>query len=888
MSDFYLILKQNEAALENGAGLRIPLKGGEPEPEVEILPPKEDAQPIPQHLPYSWPQPSLHIEHSQCSLIGVHTSPSGLVRPTQKVLPASEIQVSGGNALPQSGISPLEILRGMVAPQHRPRERWRDEAVNRIMTCDTAEVLLSKLALERRPELQKYFANGGGVAVTMAIPNGNGYASIPINTRWLWNIRAADASIFSNRLVDNLGNVIASADVDIRLIIPVLQNCPLLSFAAAYNNHDEGVIGKHAYEMAMRICEDFSLDPAEYPSKSSLPLGENVIQYSALANQNIVEGGVPFRGNGGGIRYYLQKRTIRFCGAYGQVVTEHAYVPVSPLVATGCALTRLSYVPPEHALFFRQDEISRNDGRPIFMTTQLDFAFEVASRAECIVTTAWRLEDCLGEAGVLPWGIFKGKVVHYLLIASSDATAKKHEFEMAMRICAKLKSAGTAHPQLIPVIDGQIGDAVYEEHEFWKLRNALEIEDAEMAGFPDLGEQAEVSGAPTAIDYIKQKNLMLILGEAKAGKTWMSLYLACKMAYNPEAPKTVAYFYGEGEKDKLKERRAIVKAALGKTSSEAEDEVIMVNLNDRDWGDEGFDLKLKEHQEYLDGKLREIKKELKYPLEALILDNYASIMGKSQDGNNAIKLLEFIKRYQRQGLAVLLACHTNSKGEVAGSRHLERRANGIIRLTKKSPWQEGIKQEMDAAFKKSGGKIDQMTALQIAFGECLDRIEEDEASRRKINLHVSFENFRSALPPPEEITIDIPDQSISATVVDGQVKRSFLSEYRNKLVKKMQSGKTSDADEDFAAPPPLSAQPQAPSVPPQSPYSFDEINGMSNSEEQKEALREVVKVCRARTRPELADALTVSEDTLKNFMKGKIRNEDIGLKNKAGRPSKMG
>ncbi len=873
--DIKSILEKNTSALEHGAGLRISPNGEEPA-EVEIILPGEKTQPSPP------PQPSLHIGQSQFTLIGVHASHSGLMMPNPKVLPASEIQVSNRNAPPKLE-SPLGILRGMAAPKYQSRERWRDETVNRIMVCDMAEVLLSELAIQGSPELQKYFANGGGADVTMAIPNG--YASININTRWLWNIRAADASIFSRRLVDNHGYVIVSAEVDLKWIVPVLQNCPLLAFATTYN-HDEGVLEKHAYEMAMRICEDFSIDPAEYPSKCSLPLGEKAIQYSALSNQNIVEGGVPFRGKGGGIRYYLQKRPING-GVYGQA--DYVYVPVSPLVAHGCALTRLSYVPPEHALFFRQDEITKDDGRPIFMTSQLDFAFEAASCAECIVTTAWRLEDCLNQEGVLPWDIFKGKVVYFLLNASSDATAKKHEFETAMRICAKLRSAGTAHPRIIPVIDGQIGDVIYEEHEFWKLRNALEVEDAEMADFPDFGEQAEVSGGETAIDYIKQKNLMLILGEAKAGKTWMSLLLACKMAFNQNAPKTVVYFYGEGEKSELEERLAIVKAAVGMTSTAAEGEVIMVNLNDRDWGDEGFDLKLKEHQEYLDGKLREIKKELKYPLEAIILDNYASIMGKSQDGNNAIKLLEFIKRYQRQGLAVLLACHTNSKGEVAGSKHLERRANGIIRLTKKSPWQEGIKQEMDAAFKKSGGKIDQMTALQIAFGECLDQFEEDDASRRKINLHVSFENFRNALPPPEEITIDIPCKSISTTVVDAQVKKTFLAEYRDKLIRKMQPGKNaSDEVEDFDADPTISAQPQPPSLPPQPPHTFDEIKGMGNVEDQKEALRKVVEVCKVKTRPELAEVLNVSEDVLKNFMKGRIRNEDIGLQDKAGRPPKKG
>ena len=99
------------------------------------------------------------------------------------------------------------------------------------------------------------------------------------------------------------------------------------------------------------------------------------------------------------------------------------------------------------------------------------------------------------------------------------------------------------------------------------------------------------------------------------------------------------------------------------------------------------------------------------------------------------------------------------------------------------------------------------------------------------------------------------------------------------------------SDENMDMPPKtismISTQPQQPSLPPPSPYTFDDIKGMSGIEDQKAALGKVVEECNVKTRPGLAETLKISEDTLKNFMKGRIRNEDIGLQDKAGRPSKM-
>ena len=880
--DIFDFLDEHTTELEDGDEVKISRRNSE-EAEVEIMPSKVENKPPPRLRSYSLP--ILHTTTSQYPVIAEHTTASGLVVPDSRTLPATSLQ-KPVEALPISmpSASAIEILNNLAVFKHyRPYGKWRDELVNRIIACDVAEVLLNMLAIQGSPELQKYFANGGGADVIMEIFYGCTHERFSINSGRLWNIRSIDASIFAISLVDNRGNIFNEVRIDLKKMSDYYNYAPLLSMATIYNNQDESQLEKNIYEMAMRICDDFSIDPAEYPSKKPLPFGDKAIQYSALSNQNIVEGGVPFKGKGGGTRYCLQKRPI-----HGG--NEYVYVPVSPLAAHGCPLTRLSYVPPEESLFFRQDEILRNDGRHIFMTSQLDFAFKAASCVECIVTTAWRLECCLDEDGVLPWAIFKGKVIYYLLIVNSEPNDRKREFEMAMRICAKLKSAGSAHPKVITVIDGQIGDVVHEENSFWKLRNYLGIEEADMGNFPDLDEPPELPGGPTAIAYIKLKNFMLVLGEPKAGKTWMSLLLACRMAFNQKAPKAVVYFYGEGEKYELEERLEIVKDAWCSASNTTDGEVAMVNLNDRNWGEEGFDLKRKEHQVYFEEKLKEIKAHLQYPLEAIILDNYASIMGKNQEGNNAIKLLEFIKKFQRQGLAVLLACHTNSKFEVAGSIQLPRRTNGIIRLTRKSLWQEELKQEIDAAFKKAGGKIDPLTALDNAFEEALEMINEEEDSRKQINLHVSFSTFRGETPPHEEITINISEKIITATIVDKQHKTDFLNEYYDKLLEKLQKDDES-TDEDGASRSQktvttISAQPQQPSSPPPSPYTFDDIKSMG-IEDQKAALGKVVGVCNVKTRPGLAEALKISEDMLKNFMKGRIRNEEIGLQDKAGRPSKM-
>ncbi len=505
------VLEENRLSLENGDGLRLTQKGKEF--ATEIIPSAVEPKP-PRVQCLSWP--ILHAETSQYPVIAEHTTPSGLVVPDPKLLPAKSLQKPVATLPKSVESSPIDILRKMAAAvpmQYRPREKWRDELVNRVMACDIAEVLLNMLALQKSPELQKYFANGGGADVTMEINLRGIWERLNINAGCLWNIRSVDASIFAIRLVNYRGNFFTpEARIDLKAISEHYNYVPLLSIATIYNNQVESQLEKYSYEMAMRVCEDFSIDPAEYPCKSNLPFGEKDIQYSALTTQNRVVGGVPFRGKGG-IRYYLQQWLID--GSVSGQEDEYVYVPVSSLVAKGCPLTRPSYVPPEEPLFFRQDEILQNDDRPVFMTSQLHFAIEAEAHAECIITTAWRLEECLNVEDVLPWAIFKGKVVFYLLIASSDPNAKKREFEMAIRVCSKLKTAGSAHPQIITVIDGQIGDDVYKEHEFWKARNALGIEEADMGDFPDLDEQPELPGGPTAIDYIKLKNLMLILWRRK-------------------------------------------------------------------------------------------------------------------------------------------------------------------------------------------------------------------------------------------------------------------------------------------------------------------------------------------------------------------------------------
>ena len=199
---------------------------------------------------------------------------------------------------------------------------------------------------------------------------------------------------------------------------------------------------------------------------------------------------------------------------------------------------------------------------------------------------------------------------------------------------------------------------------------------------------------------------------------------------------------------------------------------------------------------------------------------------------------------------------------------------------------------MDAAVKKAGFRINPLAALDNAFEDALERINEEETSRRQINLHVSFSTFRGETPPPEEIAINIPEKTITSTIVDAQVKTDFLNEYKNMLRKKMQKDdESTDEDSDCRSQKTVTAipaQPQQPSSSPPSPYTFDEIKGMSNIKEQKAALGKVVEACNVKTRPGLAEALNVSEDTLKNLMKGRIRNDDIGLQDKAGRPSKMG
>ena len=215
--DIFNFLDEQTTELNDGDEVVITRRNSK-EAEVKIVTPKVEPKLLPRSQIYSCP--ILHTTTSQYPLIAEHATPSGLVVPDSRTLPATSLQ-KPVVALPMSvsGSSPIELLKNKpIAASYRPNDKWRDELVNRIMVCDTAEVLLDMLAIQGSPELQKYFANGGGADVTMEILNFGTRERLNINAGRLWNIRSVDASILSIRLVDNRGNIFNEAQIDLKKV----------------------------------------------------------------------------------------------------------------------------------------------------------------------------------------------------------------------------------------------------------------------------------------------------------------------------------------------------------------------------------------------------------------------------------------------------------------------------------------------------------------------------------------------------------------------------------------------------------------------------------------------------------------------------------------------
>ena len=346
--------------------------------------------------------------------------PNGLQLPIPQLILPPAISIAPCMDYSPVDATPSERLRNSKLDlSYRTHDNRKEE--NDLLVREQAELCLNEAVSKGAKETQKYFPSGGSYLLVRMQPNPNtAWIPVDITAKDYWNLVYAKPSLQYGITCPN--GEFHHIEFDLSNFT-LSQTQPLLAIST-FSNY-RGTNSEHMTAMAYRICEDNGSDPSCYPENCNKSFSENSpLRFSVLSEQHIPLFSIPFRGKGGQTRYYIQRIIL---SDSGDGIFKAIYLPLVLVVREGCPISRPSYIPPENSIFLRQDEILAHDGRTVFMTNNFDVAFDAFYIADFIVTTAWRLEYCLNDDGVLPWAIFKGMVVFYLLIVNSDQNVRKRE-----------------------------------------------------------------------------------------------------------------------------------------------------------------------------------------------------------------------------------------------------------------------------------------------------------------------------------------------------------------------------------------------------------------------------------------------------------------------------
>jgi len=522
----------------------------------------------------------------------------------------------------------------------------------------------------------------------------------------------------------------------------------------------------------------------------------------------------------------------------------------------------LMYIPPDKHHFLSESDLESSENNLILMTSDLLLADSCRHHGLCFLS-AWNLKENIDR---LPWEKLRGKTVHYFLL--HEDCNLRDELDLAIAVCAKIRDAGYGHPRIIDCNGNKIQAAtakVYRDTQFGELvaKYGMSID---LRGFPDYTVKVEMTGCEeTAVPYISTKHLFVVLGEQKAGKSWILLWHLLRLAFTGTKPAKVLYFYGEDEGSRIDENISILKKSM-KIPNNSSGIIKPINLAMASCvTPDGFDLKDRQCGEYL---LGHIDKELaafgEPPLVAVALDNYATLMGKNQSGDHAaVPALNLLGKIQQKGVAVLLACHTNAELKTAGSIQIERRANGIARVTKEPLWKEEIIRNFPKIW------ADKEKEFEQKISEQKQKIHRKFTQGDTVVVHVAFEKFRSKTPIGFEWALECKKHELKITEESEKQHLAYLDEIANrKSSRDAEAATRQEAD------------------------GIDQSEGTTGDnrptvEFNQQALSELVKNEKLQTRGDLARHLGISESTLDQKMTDKdLKNQSIGLQNRRGRRSK--
>jgi hypothetical protein len=738
----------------------------------------------------------------------------------------------------------LRWLEGKVLPSYY-QDKYEEE---RIITEDTAELLLN-LKIDSHTQLQRFFATGSKKILGKYVPNGFPECETYIEYVDLWNLRGSEIAIEYS--VPNNPYILPWSCMISQ--VPFFINCPrpLLKLACYYDHH------QNTFGMARKICNEFGVHPLQGSSDTDFGITvDSKVQFSLLNNQYCTEGTsvISVYGDGGEIYYHVN--VLHF-----PHLNKVVLLPIRFVCHEGHALGMPMYIPPDTHHFLNEPDLMQSAGKLLLMSSNMILADSCRHHGSSIIS-AWNLKDNLER---LPWEKLRGKTVHYLLL--SDESNLQEELDLAIAVCAKIRDAGYGHPRIIDCNGNQINPAsakVYDEQQFGELveKHGQTID---LRGFPDYAIRVEMTGCEeTAVPYISTKNLFVILGERKAGKSWMVLWYLLLLAFTGKKPAKVLYLHGEDESIRIAENIAILKRSM-RISEDNPGKIIPINLAMAACATvEGFDLKDPQCGAYLLGLIDKEHAAEGPKLVAVALDNYATLMGKQQSGDHAaVPALNLLAKIQQKGVAVLLACHTNAEFNVAGSIQIGRRANGIMRVTKNPMWKDEILRKLPKQCTDKEMESDQKLT------EIFQGIHRKFTQEDTVVVNVAFESFRSKKPRGFEWVLECKKNELRITEESEEQQLAYVQELTGMYPKC------------FLEPdnPPLAK-------------SNEQCESAAKDDREsveftQQGLSELVKLKNLQTRGELAEYLGLAKSTIDTKMqKCNLINQSIGLQSRRGRPNK--
>ncbi|MBR6056760.1 MAG: AAA family ATPase [Victivallales bacterium] len=410
------------------------------------------------------------------------------------------------------------------------------------------------------------------------------------------------------------------------------------------------------------------------------------------------------------------------------------------------------------------------------------------------------------------------------------------DFETSLKVCSCLNGIAKAYYIRLEEHHSDNTDkpSSYKEkfghREFPELAEILKY-NGNMHGFQEGPEQEEEEDSVGKIKVVKDcfstKELILLLGEPKVGKTFVGLSLALSIASGTQMHEfwktdsafkgDVYYCYGEMTAEDIDKRLMIlaqhmhltltaqttsepkntclkayaITSPVSETTSNAEqantssdktkdDEQRNLFTVDLKKLKEGFDITNPDHNEQLTNLLNERNWSEKGLF--IVFDNYFVITGSTTSLGDAKfnKAFKYFNSLMKKGACIMLCHHTNSEGEIAATQQFGRMVDGVIRLTSNNIIEDKLY--------KRAAKLQNSTTPKLSEDEFVNILTNEVKRSKVFNIYVTYLYFRHITEEnliPLHMSLDTKDADTSwqCEIVDTdaiiqELKNLYYSDHK--------------------------------------------------------------------------------------------------------------